>query len=314
LWYFTSGELTQSKTSTSQKTTRSLTTQKVLSVPQRKLRTLFLSLHFLKAKTWKVFINQKQKTMSSQSETGHAKNVANLLKYNQFLVTLGAAYNPPMATINLAALNALYLAARARLEAVNQAQDLWKTDTNNREIAFRTLNTFSTRLLGVLRSTNAPQQTVKDLSALVGKVRGDVKKSATQKAAAKTQVNTTDPVPEQVTTRSGSQQSFDLRLENFSKIILLLQGVAGYTPNEPELAIAGLQAYYARLLDLNTKATTAEANLRAARNERNTFFYAPETGVLDLIKKSKAYILGLYGRASQQNKTAVSYKFSQVLR
>ena len=32
--------------------------------------------------------------MSNYFETGHAKNVANLLKLNQLIVTFGTTYNP----------------------------------------------------------------------------------------------------------------------------------------------------------------------------------------------------------------------------
>jgi len=247
--------------------------------------------------------------MSSQFETGHVKNVANLLKYNQFLATLGAAYNPPAPAISLVALNALYTEANARLDALKQAEDAWKNDTNNREIVFNGLGAFVTRLLGVLRSTSAPQQTITDLQALVAKVRGGSRKTAASKEKEQAVTDGIVPAAEAPVTRSSSRQSFDQRIDNFSKIVLLLQGVAGYTPNEAELSIAGLQAFHARLLDLNTKATTADANLKAARTERNKFLYAPETGVLDLVKKSKAYVLGLYGRSSPQNKTANSYKF-----
>jgi hypothetical protein len=35
--------------------------------------------------------------------------------------------------------------------------------------------------------------------------------------------------------------------------------------------------------------------------------------MLDTIKKSKAYVLGIYGKASQQNKVAIAYKFVRVV-
>lgn len=249
--------------------------------------------------------------MSSQFETGHVKNVANLLKYNQYLATLGASYNPPAPAISLAALNTLYTEAAARLEALKQAEDVWKTDTNNREVAFNNLGAFTTRLLGVLRSTSVSQQTITDLAALVAKMRGGSKKAALPKTSEPAATDGVTLAPEAAVTRSSSRQSFDQRMDTFSKIVILLQGVAGYTPNEPELSIAGLQAQNAQLIELNTKANTADANLKAARNERNKFLYAPETGMLDLVKKSKAYVIGLYGRSSSEYKTALTYKFSK---
>lgn len=246
--------------------------------------------------------------MSQQSETGHGKNLANLLKYNQFLATLGATYNPPLAGIGLTAMDALYTSAKQDFDIHKLAAETWKMETNKREIAFGTLASFSTRLLGILRSTNAPQQTLDDFSAHVGRVRGGGKRDTTPKPEVEPTLAAGDaevPVPR---THSSSQLSFDQRLENFSKMILLLKAVPDYTPTEPDLSITGLEAHYADLLTMNNNATKADATLRAARTKRNNVLYAEGTGVVALVKKSKAYILGIYGRNSQEYQNAVSYK------
>ena len=100
--------------------------------------------------------------MATYFETGHAKNVANLLKYNQFLVTLGTTYNPSIPSIVLTALTAMQATSKVKLDTVKTAEDTWKFETNNREIAFNPLDTFSTQLLATLKSTDASQQTIHD--------------------------------------------------------------------------------------------------------------------------------------------------------
>lgn len=246
--------------------------------------------------------------MASHFETGHAKNVANIEKYHQFLGTLGADYNPPSAAISAAVFASAFTTGTAKINAIKANEEAWKTDTNSREIIFAPVGQLSTRLLATLKSTGAPQQTIDDMASLVSKLRGD---SKTSKPVA---VNPEDPAAEPPVTRSSSQRSYDQQIENFSKMILLLENVAIYTPNESDLKVASLQVVLQNMILSNTKATGSDANLRASRIDRDKFLYAPDTGVLDLIKKSKAYILGLYGKTSREYKAAINYKFVRVVK
>jgi hypothetical protein len=52
--------------------------------------------------------------------------------------------------------------------------------------------------------------------------------------------------------------------------------------------------------------------LKNARIQRNTFFYAKDTGLLDLVKQVKAYIKSVYGASSPQYRAANDIKFSWV--
>lgn len=249
--------------------------------------------------------------MSAQFETGHGKNVANLFKFNQFLEDLGGKYSPVHAAITLPAMQTLYTNAKLGLDTAKDAEEKWKDATNRREIIFDALGVYVTRVLGVFRSLAVPQQTIDDLAFLVAKIRGNGRKSGSKKTDAVVAANTDGPALPITVTRSSSQLSFDNRIENFSKIILLLQGVPGYTPTEADLSLAGLQAHYALMVDVNNKATEAEIKLKTARDNRNTYLYASETGAIDLIKKSKAYILGVFGRTSKQYINASSFKFTR---
>lgn len=248
--------------------------------------------------------------MTKQPETGHAKNLASLYDLNQHIKTLGVTYNASIATITALALETLYTNAKAKLEDVKTAFDTWKVATNQREIAFEALNAFATRLMGYLQSTGAPQQTLDDMAALVMKIRGGTR---TPKLEAAKAADGSAPATEPAITRSSAQQSYDQLLEHFSKIVLLLKGVADYAPNEEELSIAGLEKRLADLTALNNGVSVAKANLKAARISRNAFFYAANTGVLDLVKKAKAYMLSIYGRTSQQYMAAIAIKFTRVI-
>lgn len=245
--------------------------------------------------------------MASQFETGHAVNVANFLKYKQFLETLGTGYNPSLDAIKLTAFDALYTDAQAKLDDVTTVLDVWKTETNRREMIFEKLNTVSTRLVGMLRGVNAPKPTLDDLAALVAKVRGKARSTSATKPQAGGDPTPAEPAP----TRSSSQTSFDQRIANFSKMVVLVKGVQAYAPTEPDMSVQGLETLYAELVTINTLASKADAELRMARAKRDAVLYTPETGLLDLVKVSKGYIQGAFGRTSAEFKMASAYKFAK---
>lgn len=249
--------------------------------------------------------------MSTYFETGHPKNVANLLKYIQFLQTLGTNYNPSNASITLAALTTTQTTADTKQTLVKTLEDTWKNQTNLREIAFNPLNAFTVQLFSILKTTDASEQTLEDFLFLVYKMRGS-DNASTKTANAKTTNPNTESTSE-AQTKSTSQQSFDQKIEHFSKMILILTGVASYTPNEVQFQIPSLNTQLANLTTLNTNANNAKTQLTAARINRNTYFYAPNTGWLDVVKKSKEYIGAVYGKQSQQYKAAIALKFVRVI-
>ncbi|MFN7913145.1 MAG: hypothetical protein ACK5QC_15080 [Bacteroidota bacterium] len=249
--------------------------------------------------------------MSTYFETGHPKNVANLLKYIQFLQTLGTNYNPSNASITLAALTTTQTTADTKQTLVKTLEDTWKNQTNLREIAFNPLNAFTVQLFSILKTTDASEQTLEDFLFLVNKMRGS-DNASTKTANAKTTTTNTESTSE-AQTKSTSQQSFDQKIEHFSKMILILTGVASYTPNEVQFQLPSLNTQLANLTSLNTNANNAKTQLTAARIDRNTYFYAPNTGWLDVVKKSKEYIGAVFGKQSQQYKAAIAFKFVRVI-
>ncbi|MBI2720942.1 MAG: hypothetical protein HYX39_02080 [Bacteroidetes bacterium] len=254
--------------------------------------------------------------MATQYERGHAKNVANLLKFNQHIATLGLTYNPANTIITATALATLHTTANTLLTNVNLAYNSWKKATNDREIAFLPLDKLSTQLLGALQSTSASTQTVNDMVSLVRKLRGDGKLTKGDAGITEDQVQAIPnptPAPEAVVTISNSQRSFDNKLQHFSKIILLLQSVPSYAPNEVPFQVASLQTLFNNLTLLNNAANVSYANLKAARIARNLTFYAADTGMLDRIRKAKSYIKSLFGASSQQFAAAKDIKFFRVV-
>lgn len=247
-------------------------------------------------------------------ETGHVKNAANLLKYNQFLATLGTAYNPSNTAITLSALTTAQTSATAKINAVATALTNWNNAQNDRKSEFDTLASFSTQLLGALKAVGAAKQTTDDFAFLVGKMRGDDGTKLTKADAGKIATSNNNSNPEETTaSKSTSQQSFDQKIEHFNKMILLLQSEASYAPNEVQFQVTTLNAKLVTLNTINDNANNAKSLLTSSRIDRNLFFYDTNNGILELVKKSKDYIKSIFGASSQQYKTALTFKLVRVI-
>lgn len=256
--------------------------------------------------------------MSSTYETGHARNVASLLRLNQTVATFGATYNPSNNNIKTTALATLYTNANTKVSDVNNAFTNWKNATNTRQISFEPLNKFATQLLGALQSTGAPQQTIDDFVFQVNQFRASNGAKLTKADAGITEKLTTpnDGTPtetEETKHVSTSHRSYDNQLQHFSKMILLLQSVPNYNPNEVAFKVTTLQTQLTNLTTANNNANVSYANLKASRIQRNTFLYAKDTGMLDIAKQVKAYVKSVYGASSQEYLAVNAIRFTRVV-
>lgn len=245
----------------------------------------------------------------NNSNSGHAKNVANLIRLNQAIDTLGNAYNPVNPSISKTGLQTLLSNAQARLGDVENALANWQKATNAREIAFVQLPQLSTRLLAALSSLPVTQQTLDDFGSLANAMRS-VKLSKADAGKTTPAPGATEPAG---TTVSQAKQSFDARLELFGRMVLLLDKEPLYEANEPAMSKAGLKAKLEELKGLNEAANNSYSVLRAARIARNQFFYQNGGSLLDCVRQVKAYVKGLFGAGSQHSKTVAAIRFVRVV-
>ena len=97
-------------------------------------------------------------------------------------------------------------------------------------------------------------------------------------------------------------------------MILILQSVSNYNPNETAYKVVTLQTQLANLITMNNTANTSYATLKAARIDRNTFFYVKNTGLLAIVKQAKAYVKSIYGSDSAQYHAINEVKFVRVVK
>lgn len=239
--------------------------------------------------------------MTSQSEVGHAKNLANIKLLKDCIVQIGATYNPINLQLTVSSITTLVTSCQTAYSNWISKLTIYKDESNKREIAFEPLNKLVTAVNQSVQQLNEPQQTFDDIQAIVKKIHGDsskIKKSNANKIINPNPipVDPNNPIPpvdtditiiDQIST---SQQSYDSLITNFDKLIKRLQTITTYIPNETELQITTLQTLFTNLNTLNASAGGADFALSLARNQRNLIFYAPQTGMYDITKKIKKYI------------------------
>lgn len=247
--------------------------------------------------------------MAKNSETGHAKNVANFGTLITVVKGFKTTYNPSRTTITLSALTTLKTNADAVMAEVNVKLGAYSTAVAARDKTFEPLGKLSTRIINSLRSTDAPKQVIKSAEALVRKLQGQratPKKTEEELAALETEGSTVKQV-------SSSQMGFDNRINNFDSLIQLLITIAEYAPNEADLKTATLTTYFQSLQATNAAAGDAETNLDNARIARNEVLYQPTTGLVDVAAAVKLYVKSLFGASSAQYKQATTLAFKTLV-
>ena len=229
--------------------------------------------------------------MASTSETGHAKNVANLQDWISFVIGYGTTYNPTKNSLKLAELNPLVATSQTNLADVITKNTTYNGKVNDRVIAFKDLKSLSTRLINALQTTDATTQKVADAKAFNKKMQG------VRATAITTPTDPNTPAP---TTISTSQQSYDSQIQHLAGIISVLESETSYAPNETDLQIATLTAKQADLTAKNNAVANAYTNVSNSRISRDTTLYATTTGLFDIATEVKKYVKSIYGATSPQ--------------
>lgn len=243
--------------------------------------------------------------MSSQSEVGHAKNVANFADIIAYCTAYGTAYNPSKAALQLTALNTLLTSAQTELANVTTAKNAFDTVTGDRQLIFEPLKPLATKVFNYLSVTDATSETIADAKTINNKLQG--------KRAGTTIENppTEGEGENQNNTVSVSRQSYDMLTENFASFVDLVSSVPSYIPNETELTIASLTTFLTNLQTANTNVMNAEVAYSNARISRNNILYSENTGLVDIALDVKKYVKAIFGATSPQYKQISGIKFTK---
>ena len=236
--------------------------------------------------------------MTNTSETGHAKNVTNLESLITSIVALETSYNPSRDSIKLPALQALLTASKESLNAVNIAQATYSNAVAARKVAFEPFGKLITRVMNSLKASGTSTQVVQSARTIVRKLQG-------RRASAKIteeEKKALEAEGKEVNQISASQMSFDNRIENFDRLIMLLSSIPLYNPNEEELKVETLKALHNQLKEKNSEVILPIVQLSNSRIARNKILYKENTGIVDIAVDSKTYIKSVFGATSPQYK------------
>lgn len=238
--------------------------------------------------------------MASNSEVGHAKNVANFQDLITFVEGYGPSYNPSKTSLTAEQLTSLHASANASLQNVINLNTAYNDAVNNRIEAFADLRPLSTRLVNALEATDAPQEKIDDAKGYNRKIQGQ-RASKEEKP-----LDPNQPVPKRI---SVSQQSYDQLIQHFEGLIAVLASEPSYAPNETELQITALQTKAQDLKDKNNQVATAYTAVSNARLERNRILYQENTGLVDTALDVKKYVKSVYGASSAEYNQIKGIKF-----
>ena len=243
--------------------------------------------------------------MTNTSETGHAKNVTNLESLITSIIALETSYNPSRDSIKLPALQALLTASKESLNAVNIAQATYSNAVAARKVAFEPFGKLITRVMNSLKASGTSTQVVQSARPIVRKLQG-------RRASAKIteeEKKALEAEGKEVNQISASQMSFDNRIENFDRLIMLLSSIRLYNPNEEELKVETLKALHNQLKEKNSKVILPIVQLSNSRMTRNKILYSENTGLVDVALDSKTYIKSIFGATSPQYKQISKLRF-----
>ncbi|OFY26396.1 MAG: hypothetical protein A2275_05260 [Bacteroidetes bacterium RIFOXYA12_FULL_35_11] len=259
--------------------------------------------------------------MSTNHESGHAINIANMELLASICVEHGESFNPSKSILKLDSVNPLIATAKTTLEDLKEKFTNYTKAVDAREELFEPLSKFVTRLMNSLASSDAPEKTTEDAKTISRKIEGQraTKKSknaldafieSTHKVSADIE-NTTNPAEVAHKEISASQMSFDNRVDNFEKLVSLLASETGFAPNEADLKVTALNVKLSDLKAKNSAVVSCFAKLSKSRIERNKILYDEKKGLYEVAMEIKAYIKSVFGATSPEYKQVSKIKFTK---
>jgi len=203
------------------------------------------------------------------------------------------------------ALQALYLLGLSAVNSVDAVQPANTNAKNARTEAFDLLDKITTRIGNAFKSivANEPARDhVRSMILVIKRGRVNLKKE---------QPPVTDPTAEPTTGKENAshKSGYDKQLENFNKLIYYLASFPAYVPNEADLTVESLTAFYNELTAKNQLVNETQTELNKVRIIRKNVLDHPETGLVVLAKASKSYVSSVYGARSPEYRQLTKLRF-----
>lgn len=242
-------------------------------------------------------------------KTGHVKQVAAFEELLSYCNAQGAVYNPSKASMKITALNTLLTQAQSSLQAVDAARNSLLDAIHQRQKAFRSVPQFATRIVNILKTTDASAERIKEADAIRRKFyrKPDPRQVLPSE-------NTAPEIPGQEIpkkSKGAAYADFDSRTANFAALVQLLSAEPLYKPNEAELQLANLNTMLTNLRNRNKAVYVARVAFSNAISSRNKMLYGAGS-VLTASAEVKSYIKGVFGAASDASRQVNKLSFKKA--
>lgn len=237
--------------------------------------------------------------MASTSETGHAKNIANLKSLNEINAGFGTSYNPSNLLLENATMATQWSTCDGLQGEVNTQAGVFLPFVTGRIAEFKDAKAIVRRVRSAAKSCGGSATFVKNVNTKITKILGE--------RLSKPKATTTDPAG-----TSASQQSYDNIANNFGALVGLLAGEVKYAPNEAELKVTNLLARHTAMDTKNNAVKTGKVPYTKAIQARNKALYTAETGLVDVGQASKDYVRSVFGYSSAEFRSVSGLKFRKM--
>lgn len=231
----------------------------------------------------------------------HSTNMQAFEKLTGLCTGYGGAYNPGQQNLQVEALITRLHNAQQLTTAVGLAQNAYNHETNIRELRCKDLQTLTSKMIAVLKSSNVDVLTLEDARALSRKIRRQSKFRIPEAAAEG------EPPPKRIQGSGGDYTSIAI---NFERLIALVANTVAYQPNEPALQPAALEDVLTEFKNAGMRVLEADIQLTLARKKRNDAMYVEADNLYDTLKAVKAYVRGAFGFMSAEHEKISRLKFT----
>ncbi len=245
--------------------------------------------------------------MSIPAETGHHENVRTFYKLIAFCTNCGPRYNPSPVRLQLTALQAVVAKAETCMENLQIAVGKADEAATRREKEFTGLKELLKLLRNAIQASDIPPLTIKEIVQQLNLIAGysspaeiTPEEAAAQAAAGKKTVRT-----------KRIKTSFSARLEEMRKMLTRMEVTQGYTPNEKELSLNGLQTLLATLQTVHDNAVGTKNTEEAMRMDQFKCLYSDPESMVNVAEGVKKYLKSIYPRTSPEYKQITDLKFNK---
>lgn len=244
----------------------------------------------------------------NSGKKSHRQNVDNLEKLSVQVATFEPVFNPSETRLSIPNQQQLKTRADGALAGIMAAESACNNAVSARTTAFNGFDGLVTRVINAVRISDVAGQTIEQAESIVRELRNK-----------RASVNVPPSEPTEGIEKVGARRqnkmrsgSFNTKIENFSKLIVLLGTIPPYKPNETDLTIASLKVKHEALKLVNSICVTKDAEANAARNQRDIILYTERTGLVDIASDVKLYVKSAYGARSPQFKSVSGLAFSKL--